>query len=87
MVFLQLDPTKKRKGIKRRENVKGLSPSANGPGENDVVLGVYSTRANSFSLVGLPKENGAVEEEQEDKTQIRFTAKSDVGKNGLKKKG
>lgn len=49
-----------------------------------MVLGVYSTRANSFSLEGLPKENGAAAEE-EDKTDIRFTAKSDVGQKKMDK--
>lgn len=72
VLLLLLDPTKKSKECER------LSPSA---GENDVVLGVYSTIANSLSLVGLPKDNGAVEEEK-DKTQLRFTAKSDMENNG-----
>lgn len=66
-----------------------MSPSEGGPGENDVVLGVYSTRANSFSLVGLPKENGAVVVERQKPNQI--FKKSNVEKKWInerrKKKG
>ena len=67
-----------------------MSPSEGGPGENDIVLGVYSTRANSFSLVGLPKGNGAVVERQKPNQIIKKSnveKRMDKGKKREKKKG